>query len=358
MTKIKKLTDSQIAQIPAHRDKWLKIGLSTEPLDFENAKAAAIKCYRLAGLKPPELFFRFSSPYSAANGATILKNLPGDQVRDQVWAQVRAQVWAPVRAQVGDQVWSQVWAQVWDQVEAQVGGQVEAQVEAQVRDQVRDQVGAQVGDQVWGNHDAYALSFYSFFKDVVGIPDLNVLDGLIDLAQHCGWWAPYKNVCILQDRPSEIHFDEQNRAHHENGMAIKYRDGFGVYCFHGKRVPEKWILEKETLDPAEILKTDDVELRAVGAEIVGWPRMASTLKRKIIDGDPETDIGALVEMTMPGLSMPGRFLMAKCPRNGIICEGVPYNSDIDGGPITTAIAAQAWRDGLPAVEYDHPIIRT
>jgi len=86
--------------------------------------------------------------------------------------------------------------------------------------------------------------------------------------------------------------------------------------------------------------------------------MADKLNRKIIDGDPSSDIGALVELTLPGLPEPGRFLQAMCPRNGIICEGVPRESDIDGLPINTAIAAQAWRDGLPAAEYDHPSIRT
>ena len=106
------------------------------------------------------------------------------------------------------------------------------------------------------------------------------------------------------------------------------------------------------------MKESNVELRAAGAAIIGWPRMVKHLKRKVIDGDPETDLGALIELTLPGLSEPGRFLQAICPRNGIIVEGVPYVSDIDQLPINTVIAAQAWRDGLPTSEYQHPIFRT
>ncbi len=116
MPKLIKLTDKQIAKFPEYVKKWTEIGLSCKPCDFDKAKAAAIKCYELAGLQPPKLFFMADSPLSGAVMAAILK----DQVRAQVVDQVRAQVWDQVRAQVRDQVW----------------------------DQVRDQVGDQVGDQV------------------------------------------------------------------------------------------------------------------------------------------------------------------------------------------------------------------
>jgi hypothetical protein len=86
--------------------------------------------------------------------------------------------------------------------------------------------------------------------------------------------------------------------------------------------------------------------------------MASKLKRKIIDGDPDSDLGALIELTLPGLPEPGRFLQAKCPRNGCIAEGIPRISDIDGKPIETALQAQAWRVGLTESEYRHPERRT
>ena len=86
--------------------------------------------------------------------------------------------------------------------------------------------------------------------------------------------------------------------------------------------------------------------------------MVSKLKRKVIDGDPDTDMGALIELTLPGLREPGRFLQAICVRNGTIVEGIPRVSDIDGKPIETALAAQAWRVGDPQSEYEHPPCRT
>ena len=73
--RIEQLTQEQLDILPAIRDKWIKIGLSFEPLDFENAKKGALLAYEAAGLKAPEYFFVFDSPMSAAIGTTILKHL-------------------------------------------------------------------------------------------------------------------------------------------------------------------------------------------------------------------------------------------------------------------------------------------
>jgi hypothetical protein len=123
-------------------------------------------------------------------------------------------------------------------------------------------------------------------------------------------------------------------------------------------------VDRSNLDPNEVIKAKNVEQRAAGAAICGWPKMLSVLKSKTIDvhrngdGSPNEDVGELIELTLPGLLEPGLFLKAKCPRNGIIVEGVPRVSDIDGLPITTALAAQAWRVGDPLSEYIHPETRT
>ena len=123
-------------------------------------------------------------------------------------------------------------------------------------------------------------------------------------------------------------------------------------------MPLHWIEKRADLDPNEVIKTENTEQRAAGAEIVGWPKMLSVLKARIINDSGSPDIGQLIELELPGLQTAGRFLKAVCPRNGIIVEGVPRISDIDGLPIDTALAAQAWRIGDPQSEYHHPTRRT
>ena len=224
---------------------------------------------------------------------------------------------------------------------------------------VRDSVGASVKDSVYGQHEAAWLAFYRFFRDECGLTDqTDKLRGLWELCQSCGWILPFENVCFASERHDVCKLDGRGVIHCEDGPAIHYRDGFSVHAWHGTRVPAHWIEDKASLRASEVLAERNVEVRMAGCQILGWAKVADQLDRRIIDGDPATDIGALVELTLPGLPEPGRFLMAQCPRNGTICEGVPRVSDIDGAPIETAIAAQAWRDALPASEYQHPPLRT
>ena len=168
----------------------------------------------------------------------------------------------------------------------------------------------------------------------------------------------HEQFCIVSDRPLEYHVDERNRPHCETGPFVRWSDGSGFYAWHGARVPAGWIENRATLDPREVIAAENVEHRAAGAAIIGWPKMLSVLDAKVINDSGSDDIGTLIELTLPGLDEPGRFLKAKCPRNGIIVEGVPRVSDIDNLPIETALAAQAWRIGDPQSDYAHPPRRT
>lgn len=209
---------------------------------------------------------------------------------------------------------------------------------------------------MWAAWSAYL----SAFRDVLGmrLPEYENFHHWEQAAIHGGFRAMHPEFCMVSDFPMLIKVDDRNLPHCEDGPSHRWRDGWSLYHWHGVRVPDHWIEQRATLDPAEVLRDGNVDRRSAGAAIIGWARMAKVLKRKIIDGDPDTDIGALVELKMPGLPEPGRFLQAVCPRNGTICEGVPRVSDIDGLPINTAVAAQAWRDGFAACDYQHPPIRT
>jgi len=150
--KITSISKEQIAKFKDWSDEWIKIGLSTEPADFDTATEAALRAYKLCNLDKPMVVLRMGSPMAATLGGAyawmMLKEL-GAQVRSQVWSQVESQVGSQVRSQVESQVWSQARSQVESQVRSQVGSQVWSQVESQVWSQVWSQVRSQVGNQVW-----------------------------------------------------------------------------------------------------------------------------------------------------------------------------------------------------------------
>jgi hypothetical protein len=262
VTRIDSLTPEQTALLPVFRDQWLGVGLSTEPADRPAAEAAARLAYERAGLAPPSIVLWLDSPLAGAIGAAMLAAYGVEPAR----AQVRDQV----RAQVGDQVWAQVWAQVGDQVWAQVG----------------DQVGDQVRRAGYGQHDAGWLGFYATFARL-GL-DVSKLDGLLALARSCGWWWPFAGAVILTERPRRLERDAEGRLHSDDGRAIEYPDGWGIYAWHGTRVPEDVILRPSALEAATILGEENAEVRRVMIERAGLARIVEAEGAEILDADTVT----------------------------------------------------------------------
>ena len=210
----------------------------------------------------------------------------------------------------------------------------------------------------YGNQDSGYDGYLSFFQDVAKLPlDYSKYQHWRDLTERSGPRIMHADFCMISDRPEVLTVDEQNRPHGESGPFCRWRDGSALYAWHGARVPARWIEHRAELDPNEVIKAENVEHRAAGAAIVGWPKMLSVLKSKVVDDSGSRDVGQLIELRLPGLSEPGRFLKADCPRNGVIVEGVPRVDDY-GVPIETALHAQAWRVGLHPSEYAHPEVRT
>jgi hypothetical protein len=203
---------------------------------------------------------------------------------------------------------------------------------------------------IYGAHDASWLSFYSYFKDVVGLECCKKLNGLMDLAKHSGWANVYDDTVVFQHRPEVIKMDDENQLHCENGPAIRYRDGYSVYAWHGTRIPADWIEKKETLTAKIALTWENIEQRRAAAEILGWTTILEELDCKIIDEDGDPEIGTLIEADIPDIGKE-RFLKVKCGTNRIFWLPVPPDTK-------TAIEGQSWSWGLDVSEFKIPEVRT
>ena len=128
--------------------------------------------------------------------------------------------------------------------------------------------GRQTSECCYGQHDASWLSYYDFFRRN-GTKGTERLDSMITLAQSCGWWWPYENLCILTERPLEMHRDNRGRLHNEHGMALQYGDGWGLYAWHGIVVPENVIRLTEAITLETIEAEPNIEVRRVLIERFG-----------------------------------------------------------------------------------------
>jgi hypothetical protein len=320
---IKSLTEAQIATFQTFVDKWISVGLDTAPLDYAKIRAAVETSYKMAEIAAPRFYVYAKGPIEAvriiraAENCTLTEN---DFVRLSESADPLA---------------------LTNEILKSVNPDQKASFEY---------------PHFYGQHDAGWLSFYDFFHTHFGIGD-QIL-GLSELAKQAGWVYFYEDLVIICQKPTKVTM-RNGRTHNEKGPAIEYADGLKVYSFNGTVIPEKWVMERDTIDPSEIMACTDTDQRAAGIAMFGYDRMKKHLDYKILQGNPDTDIGALIELTIPGLKTKGHFLEAVCPRNGPVFLGVPHQNPFDENrPITNAVAAQAFLAGLPESAYQHPPIRT
>src|SRR5487761_613836 len=397
--RITKLTTDQLAMLPAICDQWLAHGLSTELADRSAAEAGIRAAYRAAKLDPPRFIIWLGSPMSGAIGqawapAIISRYLDaqvddqvddqvrdqvgdqvGDQVYDQVDDQVGAQVDDQVDAQVRDQVYAQVYAQVDDQVDDQVRDQVDdqvyAQVYAQVDDQVDDQVYAQVGAQVddrlknWyagriaGQHWAGWYSYFAAMAEL-GVKNLEpLLEGQCEVGKNAGWWWAYRGFAVVTDRPAVLCRDALGRLHAEHGPAIAYRDGWGFWAWHGRRVP-RWVVESPTLEA--ISREDNVEIRRCAIESMGWERFTAELltdQRPAIAPDPGNPDQSLFLYDVPEGLWGARVKLLLCTNGSTERDGTRRRYGLTvPAHLTDPVEAAGWTAGLSKDEYSRMVRRT
>ena len=340
-TRVDALTAEQTARLPEWRDRWIRIGLSTEPADRPAAERALVACHGYAGLEaPPIMWVQSPEEMAEAIGTRVRAS-----VWASVWASVRASVEASVRASVEASVGASVWASVWASVGASVWASVWASVGASVRASVEASVGASVwasyaGGQWWVHWSAME----SYYREVCGLVRPGDLSdrgrAYADLCASAGAMLLYRDVAIVMDRPAVIRLAEGRLHGGADHYAIEWRDGTGIAAWRGTVIPSDWI-RPGLLTPAVALAERNPEARRAGCEILGWDRIIQDLDARVIDADPDPTIGTLLRVNLPDAPRT-QFLRVRCGtgRTFVLC--VPPH-------VQTAAAAQRWMLGLPSL---------
>lgn len=172
---INKLTDKQKAKLPEYVDKFLKIGMSTEPMDVKKAKDAITRSYAYMNLAPPK-FIIADSPFA--------------------------------------------------------GARIAAQLEFGREDVTRVEIASQHSSASYGSFEAYWVSFYSFCLNELGLPKNELIDIVEDIVKNCGVYWTFKDVVVLTEKPTEIHMVDK-KLHNPSGLALAYKDGTGLYSING-----------------------------------------------------------------------------------------------------------------------------
>ena len=281
------------------RAAWLTHLFSTAPADRARAEQAVRSLYAAAGFAEPKHFLWFDSPFAAswAVGAVAERY-------DRSWAQLfKAHAQARDVKQKADETRSVLGSRLgvtgWDAVLAAIGTPLAASLQYppdpsrilstrfidarfglvddvadlfQVRGDDDDLQRAE--DHYWGSNRGALnsalhcpttepmlgrsfcseYSFSAMADDEHRVGDREppaIMSAAWDVARSSGLWWPFQNAAILSDRPSELHVNERHLLHRGDGPAVVFRDGWVAYAWNGKAVPERWIMQPESVPPKE-----------------------------------------------------------------------------------------------------------
>ncbi|EFG75269.1 hypothetical protein HMPREF0591_4832 [Mycobacterium parascrofulaceum ATCC BAA-614] len=170
-----------------------------------------------------------------------------------------------------------------------------------------------------------------------------------------GYWWPTRAFIMVCDLPSALHIESaggRNRLHCETGPAVQWADGWGVYSWHGTRVPADLI--EKGWDVERIMAERNTEIRRCAIEKMGWDQFVTSAGMKLADEAPDPgnpgQLLRLYDVPRDVLDLPVRVLVAHNAtreRDGTRHTfGLTIPTDC-----RTAIAAAAWTFDLTEREY-------
>ena len=329
--KIESLTPEQEVLLADWHNRYLGWGLSTVPADRERAERAIADAYRRIGRDPVPVIWA-DSPLTAS----ILIHFLGASLRDSL----RASLWDSLEASLRDSL----------------RASLEVSLRASLRDSLRD---SRINPQYtywWGQMDLYWVAYYRFCEElgVTYAPDahdgLRIMD---EIGRSCGWWYPRDGVCIACERPETIRMTGDFRQLHcADGPAVRFRDGWSLYYWHGVRVPEKLILHPDAYTRDDYLRETNAEIRRAAKEILG-NRFAFLLDLVEIDRQKVGTGVHAKEATLLRTREPDEVAGRHIQYINVICHSTEREYMLCvPETITDAWEAVAWTFGLSKEQYD------
>jgi hypothetical protein len=241
------LTPDQQVLIPLTREKWQHLGLSTEPVDQQQAADAVKALYTALGLVEPEIIF-VDSPNAALEYIWNLvqarsDNRLGNAIDSQHWGKLYSSLQLLLLVQIPVILQNDLHSAFENHFVKQFTTPLKQQLESQWQDIAYQQIGNQYRELIknifsscqkpeslvaGGSYFDFCIKAFRYHQFQ------NTLLILETFARNCGWTFFFENICIVCDRPQKINFDSDNCLHAEDEAAIMFKDGYSLSANHGQ----------------------------------------------------------------------------------------------------------------------------
>lgn len=170
------------------------------------------------------------------------------------------------------------------------------------------------------------------------------------------WWWPHRRFVMVCERPLEIHRElvdpgmprgwGSHRMHSDDGPAIVWPDGWGLWMVHGVRVTKQIVEAPETMTAEQIAAERNVEVRRIMLDRFGQERYLREIDARLVHQD---EWGKLWRAPLPGDE---DLVMVEVVNSSPEPDGSFKNYWLRVPPTTrTARGAVAWTFGMEAREW-------
>ena len=210
--RIGKLTEAEKKKFPHWVEKWIQVGLCTDPANRLLFEAGAAACYRFAGLACPR-FVWCANPLVTVFAGSQFDNAVRGAVGGAVSGAVRNTVHGAVGGAVGGAVDGAVGDAVGDAVRGAVGGAVDGAVGGAVHGAVGDLWWRYLGGQFWvgGWYWTGSPSVTTYFLDALRLRLSDDIElrarAYAATARSACWWWPHRDVVFVSERPRVLRTD-------------------------------------------------------------------------------------------------------------------------------------------------------
>ena len=142
-----------------------------------------------------------------------------------------------------------------------------------------------------GHIFSYFFAYYDYMSEVLDVE--YSVQKQYDELRKClkfGNMYPLEDVCIVSKKPVEVHFVDGN-YHNENGMAVRYEDGFGIYMLNGVNVPEWLVMTPvEEMEATKFAEIKNVEVRREFIRKIGIEHLVDELDCELLDKQDDYEL--------------------------------------------------------------------
>lgn len=361
--KITTLTEEQEALLTEYANMGETLEFCSDPIDETAARSYGERLMKW--LRRDYLATIISDgPIAACNSLYMLNVLEArmdnrvpDLVFDQTRSQINRHVIDPIEVQTIDQISGDVRGMIWNHIGSHRQRNVSLQVERWLKEQcelrlwkqVKDQIWDQVKDRAWdrileqdgtvfpylsGQWMSNYVVLHRYYREVLqlDLPSIWQIEDQI----HFGGVFPLSKFVVIFPRPEFIHRNSSGLLHCDNGPALRYADGFSLFCLNGVLVPE-WLVSKSAtnIDPREFAKIENAEVRREFVRKVGIERIAQSCEAVILD---KQDAYELLSIDLGGATGKCPYLKMLNPSTGV------WHLEAIGKAIITVEAALKWRN--------------